>query len=404
MDLVDDSKIVTGIQPCHLSDHDLVSFHIFDTHHVLTWGRGVWKMNTSLLKHEKLRTEIISFWSDWTEAKMLFSDVGEWWDEGKAEIKHIIIEYSKAVRQQINEQRVHLMNKFHRLSEKTNLSPHELEQLQRVRSDLCERASQRLEGAKIRSRVRIIRNNEKPSRFFFQRERYNASKKLVTALKSVNGRVTDSDGIMNLNSNKPELVRREICVSDLTSGGLKAVDIETRSKCLLIPRVFKFLEKRAAPWKDLMRYYIGRSIGVNDNSKPNCDTPSEFYGIVLRVLRELQVDVATPKSSRYFYAMAITNKVILVRPACQIKWDTNFRGLIWKDIWKRIHSWLEDPVLRDFYWRTVHLVLNVNTVLNKRNSRIPATCSRCNNRWESLAHALIHRRIMAFCFTYLQQN
>ena len=147
-------------------------------------------------------------------------------------------------------------------------------------------------------------------------------------------------------SNKPELVRQEICVSDLTSGGLKAVDIETRSKCLLIPRVFKFLEKGAAPWKDLMRYNIGRSIGVNDNSKPNCDTLSEFYGIVLRVLRELQVDVATPKSSCYFYAMAITNKVIPVRPACQIKWDTNFRGLIWKDIWKRVHSGLEDPVLQ----------------------------------------------------------
>ena len=70
-------------------------------------------------------------------------------------------------------------------------------------------------------------------------------------------------------SNKPELVCWEIYVSDLTSGGLKAVDIEKRSKCLLIPRVFKFLENGADPWKDLMRYYIGRSVGVNDNSKPN---------------------------------------------------------------------------------------------------------------------------------------
>jgi hypothetical protein len=76
------------------------------------------------------------------------------------------------------------------------LSPHELEQLQRVWSDLRELASQRLEGSKIRSRVRIIRKNEKPSRFFFQRERYNASKKQVTALKTVNDRVTDSDGIV----------------------------------------------------------------------------------------------------------------------------------------------------------------------------------------------------------------
>ena len=102
------------------------------------------------------------------------------------------------------------------------------------------------------------------------------------------------------------------------------------------------------------------------------------------------MDVATPKSSSYFFAKAITNKVIPVRPACQIKWDTNFRGLNWKDIWKRINLGLEDPVIRDFYWRTVHLVLIVNTVLNKQNSRIPATCSRCNNRCESLAHALIH--------------
>jgi hypothetical protein len=53
-------------------------------------------------------------------------------------------------------------------------------------------------------------------------------------------------------SNKPELVRLEICVSDLTSGGLKAVDNETRSKCLLIPRVFKFLKMGAAPWKLLL--------------------------------------------------------------------------------------------------------------------------------------------------------
>ncbi|CAB4030140.1 Hypothetical predicted protein [Paramuricea clavata] len=145
----------------------------------------IWRHQHSSLKRDRsIMSRLDKFYisvdlvdDNWTEAKILFSDVGEWWDEGKAEIKHIIIEYSKAVRQQINEQRVHLMNKFHRLSEKTILSPHELEQLQRVR------------------------NNKKHSHFFFQRERYNAPKKLVNALKTVNGRVTDSDGIMK------ELVR-----------------------------------------------------------------------------------------------------------------------------------------------------------------------------------------------------
>ena len=56
--------------------------------------------------------------------------------------------------------------------------------------------------------------------------------------------------------NKIELVRCEVCTSDLTCGSLKALDIELKSKSLLIPRVIKFLDDIMAPWKDLMRYYI----------------------------------------------------------------------------------------------------------------------------------------------------
>ena len=39
----------------------------------------------------------------------------------------------------------------------------------------------------------------------------------------------------------------------------------------------KFRREMSLPWKHLMRYYIGQSIGVNDNSKPNSDIPSVFY-------------------------------------------------------------------------------------------------------------------------------
>ena len=133
-------------------------------------------------------------------------------------------------------------------------------------------------------------------------------------------------------SNKPELVRREVCISAITSGGLNVIDIEVQGKCLLIPRVLKFLEEASAPWKDLMRYYIGRSIGVNDNSKANADTPSTFYSIVLRVLRELDVDLTYAQPARFYYSKAISNRITPVRPACQIKWDQYFRGLIWSDI------------------------------------------------------------------------
>ena len=170
-DLANDRE-VSGIHPCHLSDHDLISLTLFDTDHVITWGRSVWKLITSLLGHSKLRDAIKSFWADWSELKALFQDIGEWWDEGKSK------------------------NQFHRLSGKCNLSPEELAQLQRVRTELCDLDCKRLEGVRIRSRVRIIRNREKPSRFFFRRERSNGPKKLASALKTDCGRVTNSAAIM----------------------------------------------------------------------------------------------------------------------------------------------------------------------------------------------------------------
>ena len=150
-----------------------------------------------------------------------------------------------------------------------------------------------------------------------------------------------------------------------------------------------------------MRYYIGRSIGVNDNSKPNADTPSTFYSNVLRVLKEFNVDLTYAQPARFYYSKAISNRITPVRPACQIKWDQHFRGLIWSDIWSRIHSGLEDPVQRDFYWRTAHLVLNVNSLLNTRNPRIPATCSRCKKRWENLSHALVNCSFVAALWRFV---
>jgi hypothetical protein len=39
-----------------------------------------------------------------------------------------------------------------------------------------------------------------------------------------------------------------------------------------------------------MCYYIGRALGINDNSRPlNSDIPTPFYSHLLRVLREFAV-------------------------------------------------------------------------------------------------------------------
>ena len=45
---------------------------------------------------------------------------------------------------------------------------------------------------------------------------------------------------------KKKLVHREVCISDITCDSVNALDIELKSKSLLIPRVFKFLDDTMA--------------------------------------------------------------------------------------------------------------------------------------------------------------
>ena len=168
--LLADSRVTSGIKPCHLSDHDLIYLQLENLDRGVTWGRGVWKMNVPLLGQEKLRKELISFWTNWSQEKCLYSDEGKWWDDGKDEVKTLIMDYNKSVSRQSQEKRVHLMNKFHRLTQKFGLSPSETEQLQRVRADLLALDQECLEYScifffalllKFWSRREIIKKNGK---------------------------------------------------------------------------------------------------------------------------------------------------------------------------------------------------------------------------------------------------
>jgi hypothetical protein len=124
-------------------------------------------------------------------------------------------------------------------------------------------------------------------------------------------------------SKKPELVRRETCTSGYAAGGLGIVDVGSRSKALLIGRLFRLLdaEQPDCAWKELMRYYVNRMLGFNDNTRPNCDIPTPFYSHFLRVLREFNVDISCRRSSHAFYGEKIRNCVTPVRARCEDIWN-----------------------------------------------------------------------------------
>jgi hypothetical protein len=191
---------------------------------------------------------------------------------------------------------------------------------------------------------------------------------------------------------KTELERRETCMSNYDHGGLRVIHLDIKSKALLIGRIFRFLDvnHEACPWQVLMRYYVARPLGINDNTKPNCDIPSPFYSHLLRVLKEFSVDLSQPQPSKFYYTCRLQNCVSPVQTRSEVHWNRRFGpGVIWKDVWKEIARNMNDPVLRDFDWRTVHRILPVNSRMHQWNSRLPSRCARCGAQVETLEHVLV---------------
>ena len=207
-------------------------------------------------------------------------------------------------------------------------------------------------------------------------------------------------------SRKPELVRRETCISDHQHGGLRIIDLQMKSKALLISRVFRFLDasKEVCSWQCLMRFYVGRSLGINDNTRPNCDIPTPFYSHLLRVLREFDVVLSRPKTSKAYYDERVRNSVSPMQARCEVDWNRHFGpGLVWKNVWQEVSSSWNDPLLRDFDWRTIHRVIPVSSRMHRWNSHIPASCARCGARVETLEHALVYCPMIADMWNFILQ-
>ena len=131
--------------------------------------------------------------------------------------------------------------------------------------------------------------------------------------------------------------------------------------------------------------------GINDNTRPNCDIPTPFYSHFVRVLHEFSVDAYQPKPSKVYYMERIKFTVTPVQARCENTWNQYFGpGVIWKDIWKDISRSWNDPLLRDFDWRTIHRILPVNSRLNQCNYRMLEHCARSGARTEILQHVLVH--------------
>ncbi|KAJ8034902.1 hypothetical protein HOLleu_21924 [Holothuria leucospilota] len=121
--------------------------------------------------------ELRSYYKLWSTLKPSFKSMTEWWENIKGRIKHLAIQHSVRIARQ-KKKRLLLLQRVC-----CNSNEDEVDNI--IESEL--------RGACIRSRVKILEENEKPSAFFYREERRRAERKVIKSIKNDDGRIVSSN-------------------------------------------------------------------------------------------------------------------------------------------------------------------------------------------------------------------
>lgn len=156
------------ISPCVFSDHEFVTLDV-DLSDVFDFGPGVWKFNNSLLEDRIYCALITDLIDQHLSFKHVFVSIKDFWESLKEVIRNRTILFSETKRRELSRERVRITSRLIKLKSRLvngNLSvkPEILE----LESALNAVFRQELDGIKIRSRAKWIKEAEKPSSFFFK--------------------------------------------------------------------------------------------------------------------------------------------------------------------------------------------------------------------------------------------
>lgn len=179
------------ILPFFSSDHSSV-FLRFSVPGSPERGKGVWKMNTSLLKDDAFCTEIRAFWSSWQQEKSTFPSLDIWWEAGKRRLKRLIKQYSRQTASSRRTRITALEATLKDLGHRENKGEDVAALIREINDQLKAEHLHRAEGAKVRARQRWAEEGETSSSFFFRLEKTQAVRRLFSGIRNTRGMVVRS--------------------------------------------------------------------------------------------------------------------------------------------------------------------------------------------------------------------
>ena len=191
------------IKPSYKSEHCPVQLEFFISK--TNKGKGLWKLNNSLLMDEELTTLInkeieltVSIYActpyhpNFVKNYMfieidLMIDIDLFWGVLQAQLRGIIITYASKKKRKQNSLEHKLIKDIERESEEIHLHITDTEWMDRFRKkkkDLEDIREHKLRGALVRARLQQFTEREKPSKFFLNLENRNFISKHIRELKT----------------------------------------------------------------------------------------------------------------------------------------------------------------------------------------------------------------------------
>ena len=183
------SDVLSSIAPDHKSIHLSLAWTKESPR-----GPGFWKFNNTLLNDENYVKEIRNMYQSFRKKYCYVEDKQLFWELLKMEIRSTTISFAKrkanwsksrefAIKQQLNNLDDIICNS----DDLQNVSP-QLDQYEELKNELQKLYQDKGEGAKFRSKSIWIEHGERPTKYFFNLEKRNYKRRVITELEDGNGK------------------------------------------------------------------------------------------------------------------------------------------------------------------------------------------------------------------------
>ena len=181
--------------PCSLSDHSAVELTLAVKAQQNSKGRSYWKCNTKILDDTDFVADLQDLCDNCMQAE---TKDAEWWESCKVQFKRLIILHSCRLSQNYRT-RLQAFEAELRVLQAQNLrNPgSNAEEIKIIKSKISDLLSEKLDGAKVRSRAKYLDTEETPSSYFLRREKQNAAKSTISELSISARKITETAEILH---------------------------------------------------------------------------------------------------------------------------------------------------------------------------------------------------------------